>query len=150
MDQFFIKTFLLEVFLDYLDFNLDITLEHIFRPRKTKPALKYQDEIEYVYSDTDNEDHVPKKKTTKRKKKTVEAESEDDFDLFADQFGTSTASTLRSLLSAPTNARATSPAENTDTDSVTDNQNSTSSLPVVKNLKPAPKAPTRHSEKKMQ
>ena len=39
------------------------------RPRKTKPALKYQEEFKYVFSDTDSESEAPIEvvKTDKRK-----------------------------------------------------------------------------------
>jgi hypothetical protein len=44
------------------------------RPRKTKPALKYQEEDEYVFSDTDSESEAPIEvvKIDKRKKKIDE------------------------------------------------------------------------------
>ena len=50
------------------------------RPRKTKPAFNYQEEVEYVFSDTDSESEAPIEvvKTDRRKKKIDEYEQDDE------------------------------------------------------------------------
>ena len=71
------------------------------RPRTTKPALKYQDEIEYVYSESEAQTVKPKSKS---KTKTIEVhefeEDEEEYDLYADnpQPSTSAQSLARSNL----------------------------------------------------
>ena len=64
----------------------------LYQKRKTKPALNYQDEIEYVYSDTDSEKEapavvVPKQNTKKSKRKKLDEYEEDlvQYDLYPDQ-----------------------------------------------------------------
>ena len=62
------------------------------RPRKTAPALKYQEDIQFVYSDTESEeeDHRPKNK--KRKVNTLP--DDEEYDLFANESTTSKASSI--------------------------------------------------------
>ena len=79
------------------------------RPRTTKPALKYQDEIEFVYSDTESESEAQNIKTkSKSKTKTTKVhefeEDEEEYDLYADnpQPLTSAQSLARSNLNKTT------------------------------------------------
>jgi hypothetical protein len=54
------------------------------RPALMKKALQYQDNEEYVFSDTDIEEAEPKKtKNKKRKEVEVDDESEPEYDIFA-------------------------------------------------------------------
>jgi hypothetical protein len=84
------------------------------RSRKTKPALKYQDEIEHFFLNTDSESEatvaIVKSKTVKRKKPNEFEDDDEEYDLYADipqkskttTIGPSTSSTVQPSTSSIT------------------------------------------------
>ena len=70
------------------------------RPSRMKKALEFQDNEEYVFSDSDDEVDAPlKEKKTKSKKRNqpiVDEESEPEYDIFASNAATSSTATRKS------------------------------------------------------
>ena len=59
---------------------------------KTAPALKYKENIQFVYSDTESEDEDHQPKFKQRKVNTVS--DDEEYDLFANKATTSKASSI--------------------------------------------------------